>query len=341
MADRAAEAGDFLNGTDWRGARREMLAGDASNRRYERVFHPQTGQSAVLMDADPDRGEDVRPFTAIARHLSAQGLSAPRILAEDTARGFLLLEDLGDALFARVVLSDPGLEQTLYAAATDVLGALHRAPLPAGLVPYDPPVMTRMAALAHDWYLRGAIGPDPAAKDTFSAAFEPVLAQISDGAEVLIQRDYHAENLLWLPERDGVARVGLLDFQDAMAGHRAYDLMSLLQDARRDVPPEIEAAMIARYVRDNDMDPTAFEAAYAILGTQRNLRILGVFARLSLHFGKPHYIDLIPRVWDHLIRDLDHPALCPVRAMVVNALPEPDGPILQRLKDQCGTVPTP
>lgn len=340
MRDRAALASEFLNGTDWRGARREMLAGDASNRRYERVFHPQTGQSAVLMDADPAKGEDVRPFTRIARHLSAQGLSAPRILAEDAGRGFLLLEDLGDALFARVVLAEPGLEETLYTAATDVLSALHRAPLPAGLAEYDPALMTRMAALAHDWYLRGAHGADVTAKSAFSATFEPILQQMEGTADVLIQRDYHAENLLWLPDRQGVARVGLLDFQDAMAGHRAYDLVSLLQDARRDVPPEIETTMIAHYIYENDMDPTAFEAAYAILGTQRNLRILGVFARLSMHFGKPHYVDLIPRVWDHLIRDLDHPALSPVRSMIVDVLPEPDQNVLQRLKDQCGTVPT-
>ena len=340
MTDRAARASTFLESTDWRGARREILAGDASNRRYERVFRPDTGQSAVLMDADPAKGEDVRPFTTIARHLSALGLSAPIILAEDTQQGFLLLEDLGDALFARVVLAEPDLEETLYTAATDVLSALHRTPPPKALAAYDPALMTRMAALAHDWYLRGAYAPDPAAKTAFSNAFEPILTQYAGTADVLIQRDYHAENLLWLPDRTGVARVGLLDFQDAMAGHRAYDLVSLLQDARRDVPPEIELAMIRHYVTENDMDPAAFDAAYAVLGVQRNLRILGVFARLSMHFGKPHYVDLIPRVWDHLIRDLDHPALKDVRGMVIDVLPEPDDSTLQRLKDQCGTVPT-
>lgn len=341
MTNRADQARDFLAATPWRGARRTPLAGDASNRRYERVFHPDTGQSAVLMDADPTRGEDVRPFVAIARHLTGLGLSAPAILAEDSARGFLLLEDLGDALFARAVLADPTLEPELYTAATDVLTALHKAAPPDTLLAYDAPVMTEMAALAFDWYLRGALGPDDSAKSAFSAAFQPVLRQLVPQHDVLIQRDYHAENLLWLPQRDGVARVGLLDFQDAMRGHRAYDLVSLLQDARRDVPHEIEVLMIARYVAQNDLDPTAFEAAYAALGAQRNMRILGVFARLAMRDGKPHYISMIPRVWDHLLRDLEHPALATIAPLVLETLPEPDAPILERLKDQCASVQTP
>ncbi|MFD1511582.1 aminoglycoside phosphotransferase family protein [Lacimonas salitolerans] len=339
MTDRAALAQAFLDTTDWRGGTRTLLAGDASNRRYDRVHHPETGQTAVLMDADPAKGEDVRPFVTIARHLTAQGLSAPRIWAEDPAQGFLLIEDLGDALFARVVIAEPALEQTLYRAATDVLTTLHAAPLPSGLKPYDPALMTQLAGLAHDWYLRGTSGPDDRAKQAFCAAFEPLLNQVTDPADVLIQRDYHAENLLWLPDRAGVARVGLLDFQDAMLGHRAYDLVSLLQDARRDVPPVIESQMVARFVSENDLDPTAFDVAYAALGAQRNMRILGVFARLSLRDGKTHYIDLIPRVWDYLIRDLDHPALSDIRALVLDALPEPDATLLQGLKDQCGTIP--
>lgn len=340
MTDRAAEVEAFVAGTDWRGATRARLAGDASNRKYDRLHHPQTGQSAVLMDADPARGEDVRPFIAIARHLCAQGLSAPRILAADEARGFLLLEDLGDDLFARVVQADPGLEDALYAAATDVLVALHAAPLPV-LKPYDPPVMTRMAALAWGWYRRGTIGPDERAAAAFSAVFEPLLKDLTGAPEVLIQRDYHAENLLWLPQREGVARVGLLDFQDAMSGHRAYDLVSLLQDARRDVPERVEDGMRASYIAATGQQAESFVAAYAALGAQRNLRILGVFARLSLHYGKPHYVDFIPRVWGYLQRDLDHPALAPVRAAVLDSLPAPDPTLLQRLKDQCGNVPMP
>ena len=338
-ASRHSAADRFLQQTDWRGGARVRLAGDASNRKYDRVFHPDTNAPAVLMDADPTLGEDVRPFVRIAQVLQAAGLSAPRILAEDSQTGFLLLEDLGDDLFKRVIAAQPALEPELYAAAIDVLDTLHRAPLPA-LDAYDAPLMTRMAALAWDWYRRGTIGPDPAAAARFSARLEPLLNRLTGKPEVLIQRDYHAENLLWLPGRQGVARVGLLDFQDAMAGHRAYDLVSLLQDARRDVPPGIEAAMIARYTEANALDPAPFAAAYAALGVQRNLRILGVFARLSLHNGKPHYIDLIPRVWGYLLRDLDHPALASIRDMVLADLPAPSRDILQGLKDQCASIPT-
>ncbi len=157
---------------------------------------------------------------------------------------------------------------------------------------------------------------------------------------MLVQRDYHAENLLWLPERDGAARVGLLDFQDAAAGHPAYDLVSLLEDARRDVTQATVAAAKAHYLALTGFDPAQFDLAYAAMGAQRNLRILGVFARLSLHFGKPGYVDLIPRVWDHLRTDLAHPSLAELRGLVQAALPDPSVAKLQELKDRCGTVPT-
>ncbi|MDX1780747.1 MAG: phosphotransferase [Thalassovita sp.] len=337
MTGRDALSDRFLSRTDWAGAERRPLAGDASNRRYERL---QRGdETAVLMDAPPEKGEDVRPFTRIARHLSGLGLSAPRILAEDADNGFLLLEDLGDDLFARVIPARPDLERPLYEAATDVLTRLHRADPPQGLAGYTPGVMTDLAALAWQWYRAGSLGKDDGSEHAFRDAFLPLLDRHAGDRSVLILRDYHAENLLWLPERSGEARVGLLDFQDAMTGHRAYDLVSLLQDARRDVPPDIEAAMIDRYVRDNRLDPESFRSAYALLGAQRNLRILGVFARLCLRDGKVHYIDLIPRVWDLLRRDLDHPALAPVRGLVLDTLPEPAPEILQELRLKCARNP--
>jgi hypothetical protein len=158
---------------------------------------------------------------------------------------------------------------------------------------------------------------------------------------VLALRDFHAENLVWLPDRAGVARVGLLDFQDAEAGHPAYDLVSLLKDARRDLAPGLEQEMIDRFLSRTGCDPERFAAAYAALGAQRNLRILGVFARLSMHFGKPHYVDLIPRVWAHLTASLRHPALAPLARRVADDLPEPTPDILASLKEQCATVPTP
>ncbi|UYV37295.1 phosphotransferase [Rhodobacteraceae bacterium D3-12] len=340
MADRQTLINDFLKSNGWADATRAPLAGDASNRRYERLSHPTLGP-AVLMDAPPDRGEDTRPFVHIAEHLAALGLSAPTIIAKDSALGFLLLEDLGDALFARVLQNNPALETPLYQAATDVLLNLHNAPLPPSLKAYDPALMADMAALAFDWYLGQATTPDPTARDRFVRTFQSELEQFANDKSVLIQRDYHAENLLWLPERTGPARVGLLDFQDAMTGHPAYDLVSLLQDARRDVPPATERAMIDRYVAKSGVDAGAFERALHLLGAQRNLRIIGVFARLCLRDAKAHYVDLIPRVWGLLQRDLDHPALTSVAPIVRAALPTPDASLLNRLKDKCGQVPTP
>lgn len=340
MPDRDTMIRDFIEQTDWRGAALAPLAGDASNRRYLRLDHPHHG-SAVLMDAPREKGEDTTAFIQIAEYLSAQGLSAPRILARDTAKGFLLLEDLGDDLFARVIPRDPDSENRLYSAATDLLVQLHKAPPPTGLAAYDAPLMADLAALAFDWYAKGATREIPSARARFTTTMQTTLEGLTAANAVLTQRDYHAENLLWLPDRAGVARVGLLDFQDAMRGHRGYDLVSLLQDARRDVPAAIEESMIARYIGKTGLDPVQFRADYNRLGAQRNLRIVGVFARLCLRDGKAHYVDLIPRVWGHLMRNLEDPALAVVADLVHDHLPAPDPAILQRLKDQCATHPTP
>jgi len=334
MADRAAQIAAFIASSGWADAEARPLAGDASNRRYLRLIRPD-GTRAVLMDAPAERGEDVRPFLHIARHLSGLGLSAPAILAEDTGAGLLLLEDLGDALFARLVERAPEIEPTLYEAATDLLVALHRHPPPEGLATYTPALMADLACLALEWYRRGATGDDSPERDRFRARMEAVLNTLPDADTVLIQRDYHAENLLWLAGRDGIARVGLLDFQDAMRGHPAYDLVSVLQDARRDVSPALEKTMIARYIAATGQDADRFTAAYACLGAQRNLRILGVFARLWLRDGKAQYLRLIPRVWAHLVADLRHPALAPVAALVTSELPAPTPEILARLKSRC------
>ena len=335
MADRMAQIRAFLDQTDWRDATSAPLAGDASNRKYLRLTRP-SGESAVLMDAAPESGEDTRPFLRIARYLCAQNLSAPQIYAHDEARGLLLLEDLGDALYARVVAADPSLEIPLYNAAPDMLLDLHQC-APPDLPAYDAGLMTDMAALAFDWYAVGAGHAAPEARQEFHAAMHAALSQHAPETDVIILRDFHAENLLWLPDRTGVARVGLLDFQDAMLGHRAYDLLSMLQDARRDVPPSVEAEMIARYVATSGVDPKRFDAAYHCLAAQRNLRILGVFARLCLKDGKPGYIDLIPRVWGLLQRDLTHPALANITRIVNAALPSPTPETLQILKSKCAT----
>lgn len=338
MPDRSLALSRLLASAGWHDATRKPLAGDASNRRYERLT-ARDGRTAVLMDADPARGEDVRPFTAIARHLSSLGLSAPAILAEDETHGFLLLEDLGDDLFARVAARDTAAEPELYAAAVDLLAELHRAAPPATLAAYDAPTMAGLACLPFEWYLP-AVGPRAADADiaAFRAELETRLAEAAPPS-VLILRDFHAENLLWLPERRGAARVGLLDFQDARRGHPAYDLVSLLEDARRDVPETLARDMIARYVTLAGADPVAFTRAYALVGAQRNLRIVGVFARLCVRDGKPGYLPMLPRVWGHLMRDLAHPDLATLRTMCLNLLPPPSTDLLDRIARQCSPRP--
>ena len=232
------------------------------------------------------------------------------------------------------------LENSLYSCATDVLIALHETPPTIRLAPYSVPVMTDLAALAYEWYQGASQTPEATAdRGAFTREMAAALSEHAPDQDVLIQRDYHSENLLWLPDRAGPARVGLLDFQDAMLGHRAYDLVSLLQDARRDVPPAIETEMLARYITATGQNRAAFEAAYHVLGAQRNLRILGVFARLCLRDGKAHYVDLIPRVWGLLQRDLAHPALAGLAAIISDTLPLPVPALLNDLKEKCATLP--
>ena len=333
---RTDQARRFIAASGWGSATVRPLAGDASNRRYDRLTAAD-GTRAVLMDAPPDKGEDVRPFVQIAEYLTAQGLSAPAIYAQDPANGFLLIEDLGDRLLAREMAADPSAQDMLYRAAVDVLVHLHAAQ-PPDLPTYSSDITVPLAALGYDWYQKSIDGAlDVSAKTAFSAAFQKIIQPYDAELITLIQRDYHAENLLWLPDREGVARVGLLDFQDAMLGHRSYDLVSVLQDARRDVPRDTEQAMIGRYVETTGWDHERFGAAYAVFGLQRNLRILGVFARLCLRDGKTHYVDLIPRVWAHVQTNLQHVALAEVKPVIDATLAPPTPEILNQLKEKRGT----
>lgn len=321
MAERAAKIAAFLARHGWPGAERRPLAGDASFRRYERVL--ANGRGAVLMDAPPGK-EDVRPFLAVARHLVARGFSAPAILAADEDAGLVLLEDLGDGLFTRV-LDQGGAEEAMYAAAVDVLLELHREP-PSGLdlPPYDNARLHQEADLLVDWFLPAMTGvPTPTPlRAAYTAAWNAVLPLARAVPETLVLRDYHADNLVWLPDRPGVRRVGLLDFQDAVIGSVAYDLVSLLEDARRDIAGNAVDAMLARYLAGRPgLDRNAFAAAYAVLGAQRNCKIIGIFTRLWRRDGKPAYLDYLPRVWGHLARDLAHPALAPVKRWLDDAVP--------------------
>ncbi len=331
--NRAAEAVAFLAQAGWGNSIATHLAGDMSPRSYQRIRRGQ--ETAVLMDAPPGTGDDPADFIAVAEHLIALGLSPPRIIAKDLARGFLLLEDLGDGLFARLIADDPALEGPLTSAAVDVLAHLQNHPAPTGLPDLTAGDWADAASLALTVYapVLGAPG-QPQAEIT--ACLADVLARHADDPRVLILRDYHAENLLWLPDRQGLARVGLLDFQLAQMGQPLYDLVSLLQDARRDVAPETEAEMIRRFadVTGRRVDP----AAYAALGAQRALRILGIVARIATQGRRPAYLRLLPRVWGQLQRNLAHPALMPL-ARLCAGLPAPTAANLTVIEDTCPPMP--
>lgn len=301
----------FLAACGWAGARIEPLAGDASFRRYFRVLHDD-GRRAVLMDAPPPH-EDPAPFVAVAEYLAGIGLTAPELLGRDLERGMLLLGDLGDDRLRERLDLDGARERELYALATDVLVHLHRHPPMAGLPVHGLEQWLDELDLFVDWYAP-AVGLT-VDRASYRAAWTSVLAPVAgDGlGPVTVLRDFHAENIMLVAGRSGISQLGLLDFQDALAGHPAYDLASVLEDARRDVPREIERAMLDRYVATTN-DPAAFEAAYWALAAQRNTRILGVFVRLWKRDGKPGYRKFQPRMWGLLERDLAHPNLAPVKA---------------------------
>ena len=351
LSGREAARAAFLAREGLADARREPLAGDASTRAYVRLLRPGR-PPLILMDAPPaaesaaaaaDASPDARialgynamarlsagrvdAFAAVAGWLRARGLSAPEVHAVDVEGGFAVLEDLGDRLFVRRLAGgeDPG---AVYGAAVDVLTALHAEPPPATLAapgggawplpPYDALALRTGVDLFLEWWPRLAGLPpvDEAAAAEWLDLWAPVLARGEAGATVFTHRDYHAENLLWLPERAGVARVGLLDFQDAVRGHPAWDLLHLLQDARRDVAPELEAAMIDRFLAaDPRREREAFLADYAALGALNAARILGpVFARQIVLFGRDKYRAFLPRTWRALERDLAHPGLAGLR----------------------------
>lgn len=293
----------FLDAAGWGGAVVDPLPGDASFRRYFRVTNG--GHSAMLMDAPPPH-EDPRPFLHVGGWLLEQGLRAPQIHAADPARGLVLIEDFGTDRMRDWLDDNPAGEQAVYTTAIDALVDLHACP--AGpFAPYDMAVYQREAGLFTEWYCpaMGLVVDEPGYRAAWDEVLTPMLPRQQPGVTVL--RDYHAENIMLLA--DGAQ--GIIDFQDALVGHPAYDLVSLLQDARRDVAPALERRMLDHYLSRVDAGPN-FEADYARLGAQRNAKIVGIFARLHRRDGKPRYLSFIPRVWEALERDLRHPALAPV-----------------------------
>ncbi len=336
----------------------ERMPGDASTRTYTRLHRPGAAP-LILMDApktdeSPPCGPEDSPaqrqasgynalqrlaacridaFVAADIYLRGLGLSAPEIIAFDVESGFAVLEDLGQDLFARRIEAGQPPEP-FYEAAIDLLIRLHAAPPPDALpVPghgpwplltYDSLALKTATDLLPAWLpqLAPELTFSDAALAAWDALWAPIHARGEAGASVFAHRDYHAENLLWLDERDGLARVGLLDFQDAVRAHPAWDLAALLQDARRDVAPELEAAMLARYLDAGlQNDQTAFLADYAALATLNNVRVVGIFARLIARDGKPRYRAFLPRMWRLLDRDLTHPDLADLKAWFDQHIP--------------------
>jgi aminoglycoside/choline kinase family phosphotransferase len=321
MNNRQKELDVFLADNGWKSGHRSALADDASFRRYDRLL--DGGRRAVLMDAPPPQ-EDTRQFIRIAELLINLGLSAPEIYAQNTDHGFLLIEDFGDKTYTRVLKTSPTQEKSLYEQAVDALIHLHKVAakdqIPNGLGEYNTKTLLREASLLTDWYIPHVTKNHlpPEAIVAYKAVWEELFDYVQFQPKCLVLRDFHVDNLLSLDGKSGIKACGLLDFQDALAGAQAYDLMSLLEDARRDIDDQITEVMKQRYyaafedlatpgpVRD------AFDATYAILGAGRHAKVIGVFVRLYVRDGKPDYLTHIPRVWRLLERSFNHPMLSPV-----------------------------
>lgn len=300
----------FLRAQGWGGAARGRLAGDASFRHYDRL--EQNGKRVVLMDAPPPQ-EDVRPFVALAEHLFALGYSVPRILASEEENGFLLLEDLGDNTYTRLIARGHD-EAQLYRLAIDVLVDLHGKPgaVPGHVPAYDDNRLLIEALLLPDWF-HPAVSDDPlsdADRKAYIAVWKELFPMARKVPGSLVLRDFHVDNLMYLDDREGVRACGLLDFQDAVAGPVTYDLMSLMEDARRDIDPALSDEMRQRYLAHfPSIDREDFDISWRVLAAQRHCKVIGIFTRLWKRDGKPIYLCHIPRVWRLLEAAVDHPAL--------------------------------
>jgi tRNA threonylcarbamoyl adenosine modification protein YjeE len=350
--DRLEKLRKFLSTAGYLAAERRYMPGDASTRSYARLV--RDGVSEILMNFPPrvDRqliyggrsyleavhlADEIKPFVAIGHALHARGFSAPAIHHSDLESGFLICEDLGSE---GVIEGDPArpiVER--YEAATDVLVALHQQDLPATLPVagssdyrfpmFDVDAMLIEVSLLLDWYLpdRG-VAVSEAMQAEFYALWHGILTPVLAQPESWVIRDFHSPNLIWRAERRGMARVGIIDFQDAVLGPTAYDVASLAQDARLDIPEQVEIALLSRYVQgrrahDANFNAAGFAATYAVMSAQRNTRLLGVFSRLNRRDGKPHYLRHQPRIFAYLSRSLAHPAMAPARSWYAAHLPPP------------------
>jgi tRNA threonylcarbamoyl adenosine modification protein YjeE len=347
-------AGSFIASTGWARARRSALPGDASTRRYERLVGGP--RPALLMDmpARPDGppvrdgksysaiahlAEDVRAVLAVSGELLRRGYSAPEIFAADETHGFLLIEDFGERVFGRMIAGGRDMSEPFHNAVLLLADIAGRKDWPSEIAvtgqpyrihPFDRDAQLIEAELLISWYVPLISGTrlDPLAEEAYREAWAAVLPLAAPEAGVWSLRDYHVDNLFWLPERDGIARVGLIDTQDAVIGHSAYDLVSILQDARVDVAEETAHELLdlycaARAEATPGFEEAAFRTAYAVLGVQRAAKILGIFSRLSLRDMKHRYLRHLPRVRRQLDHGLQHPALQGLRAWFERHLPRP------------------
>lgn len=305
------------------------LAGDASGRRYARWSHPAFGKM-IHMDARDDRPNGVLDFVKIDAHLRGLGISAPEILAQSPNE--LLLEDLGDSLFSTLLKKHPELEQETYVSAADLLLKAQTGSNPPDIPILDPETMSRAVAPVFESYLIGATGKsNPTAKAKITDLLKPLLEKTFPKSPRLLLRDYHSENLIWLSDRSGLARAGVLDFQDAHLGHQAYDLASLLEDTRRDVSEQTRTFVIDHFVTSLEVDPETFMEGFCTQAAQRNIRILGILANLAYNHRKRRYLAFLPRVWSHLQRDFEHPSLHELRDVFNQIIPAPSPEVLARL----------
>ncbi len=288
------------------------------------------------MDASAEVSGSSSRFAELSHWLNAKGFSAPQVLAADLSAELLLVEDFGDQLFVRLFERDISREMELYAAAAEFLFALQRHDRAPGLSVLDGPALGTLTKLFDEWYVPAISATMVPEQTPISHLIEELYRNLAgEDALVTSLRDFHAENVIWLPDRRGPARLGLLDFQDAVAAHPIYDLVSLLQDARRDLLPGTEAAVFALFCQRSGRDPVDLTPIYALIGAQRALRILGVFARLVLQSGKPRYAVLMPRVWRHLTSNLTHPALSRLAEAVHGSAREPTPRRLAELVAKC------
>lgn len=301
----------FLEASGWSDCVISPVAGDASFRRYFRV-RAHNGDKAILMDAPPPH-EDPQPFIKIAEYLAEHGFRAPGIFARDLSRGLVLIEDFGDQRMREHLEDHPGDEAAIYKHAIDVIVDLGRQPQ-ADTAPYNMAAYLREVRLLTEWYLPAMALPFD--QSSFDYAWTEALAPVAQHQQVTVLRDYHAENIMLLDN----GQQGLIDFQDALVGHPAYDLVSLLQDARRDVSPELERAMLEHYEQTAQPDED-FDLHYALLGAQRNTKIIGIFTRLWHRDGKERYLSFLPRMWGLLERDLAHPGLLPLKTWFDHNIP--------------------